>query len=661
MRLLTPAYASPEQILGQEITTAVDVYALGLLTYKLLTGHLPYRADPTNAHSMEKEILSSSPESPSDALSSRDRMDEGARPPEWRRQQARALKGDLDTILLMALRKEPERRYANVAAFADDLRRHLDNRPIEARGDSLTYRLGLLLKRHPVALPASALALLLALGASAGFTWVLAKERDQALAAEARATRTAEFTASLLGNTSAHEAGDRLVPVTELLDTARQRVGEELAEQPRIALPLRMALGEALFSWGQYEQAIEEARVALALADAGGTISEQAMALDLQARITHDLGDHNEALSLSRRSFELLRETENSDARAQTLLNMALMLNESGHRLDALPVFAETEAAMRNLQGEAHPDLAWLFNNWGWGLHALGRYDEAMTRYDTALALLDHPEASPFDRALTLSNQAGLFLDTGQPDAAADQWRESLQLLQATFGEDGHPGVARGHNLLAVALAELGRLDDALAQSSQSAALIQRLMGSEHHWLAQTLSTRAGLWIELGDLGKAEEDIDEAARILAAHSGTDTENYGGILLLRGRLGLERGELSVAEGELRRARDLIQPVAALERTPIDALEWQLARVLALQGRAEGGELARSVIARMADRLAAADWRLRIKRTALSLPPFNPAPSLAQVAAGRTLLSELSERYGAQAPRLVELSDALAGLP
>jgi tetratricopeptide (TPR) repeat protein len=186
-------------------------------------------------------------------------------------------------------------------------------------------------------------------------------------------------------------------------------------------------------------------------------------------------------------------------------------------------------------------------------------------------------------------------------------------------------------------------------------------MGSEHHWLAQTLSTRAGLWIELGDLGKAEEDIDEAARILAAHSGTDTENYGGILLLRGRLGLERGELSVAEGELRRARDLIQPVAALERTPIDALEWQLARVLALQGRAEGGELARSVIARMADRLAAADWRLRIKRTALSLPPFNPAPSLAQVAASRTLLSELSERYGAQAPRLVELSDALAGLP
>ena len=661
VRLLTPAYASPEQILGQEITTAVDVYALGLLTYKLLTGCLPYRAEPTDTHSMEKEILSSSPELPSEALSRSDPDDGSSRPPDWRRQQARALKGDLDNILLMALRKEPERRYTNVAALADDLQRHLDKRPIEARGDSLTYRLGLLIKRHPVALPASALALLLALGATSVFTWMLAQERDQALAAEARATRTAEFTASLLGNTSSFEAGDRMVPVTELLDTARQRVEAELAEQPRVALPLRMALGEALFSWSQYEQAVEEARAALTLAEAGASAHEQAMALDLLARITHDIGDRDEALDLSRRSFELLRETENSDARAQTLLNMALMLNESGHRLDALPVFAETETAMRDLQGEAHPDLAWLFNNWGWGLHALGRYDEAMARYNTALALLDHPDASSFDRALTLSNQAGLFLDTGRPGVAADQWRESLQLLQATFGEDGHAGVARGHNLLAIALTEIGHLDEAVAQSSQSATLIERMMGSDHRWLAQTLSTRAGLWIELDDLIKAEADIDRAARILEGHSGTDDEDYGGILLLRGRLALERGNLSVAEGELRRARQLIKPVAAIERTPIDALEWLLARVLALQGRAEGAELARSVVARMTQRLESSDWRLRLKRAALLLPPFNPAPSPEQIAESRALVAELAEAHGARAPRLQALSKALAGRP
>ncbi|MEE4329319.1 MAG: serine/threonine-protein kinase, partial [Wenzhouxiangella sp.] len=187
LRLLTPAYASPEQIEGREITTAVDVYALGLLTYKLLTDRLPYRAEPTDAHSMEQQILSAPPDAPSHALRSRDSIGDSTRPPEWRRQQYRALKGDLDRILLMALRKEPERRYANVAALAEDLQRHLDKRPISARPDSLSYRLGLLLRRHPVGVPVSALALILALGAGMAFTWMLAEERDQALAAEARA------------------------------------------------------------------------------------------------------------------------------------------------------------------------------------------------------------------------------------------------------------------------------------------------------------------------------------------------------------------------------------------------------------------------------------------------------------------------------------------
>jgi len=660
MRLLTPAYASPEQVEGREITTAVDVYALGLLTYKLLTDRLPFRAEPTDTHSMEKQILGTPPEAPSDALRSRDSVSDFKRPPEWRRQQYRALRGDLDTILLMALRKEPERRYANVAALADDLRRHLSNRPIQARSDSLTYRLRLLLKRHPVAAPVSALAVMAAVGAGSVFTWLLAEERDQALAAEARAVQTADFAASLLSSTSAQTGGEDLVPVTELLDTASQRIAEELAEEPLIALPLHLALGDAYMSWGQYQDGVEQAEAALSLAESEESVRGQGLALDLMARLQHNLGDPEEALRLSRRAFEFIRQTDNSSERTTMLLNMAIAFNEGGYRLDALPVFEEAEAAMRDEAGDTHEDLPWLLNNYGWCLHALGRYEEAMQRYDAALALLADRDL-PFDRALTLSNRAGLLRDLGQPAAAVGEWEQALTILQDMFGEQEDPGVARGHSLLALGLTELGQLDDALDQSNRAVAMNRRLLGPEHPWLAYSLNHRSAVQLERGDLDAAETDINDSAAIVEAQRGPEHRDNAQIHLLRARLALKRGDSEGAEIALVKARDLIRQQSSVERTPIDRVEWLLARVWAVQGQPEGIELARLVIARLSERLDEDDWRLRIKRAALELPPFDQTPDPDVRNRTEALINELSRRIGEGAPRLRQLSDALADAP
>ncbi|MEE4637939.1 MAG: tetratricopeptide repeat protein [Wenzhouxiangella sp.] len=658
VRLLTPAYASPEQVEGREITTAVDVYALGLLAYKLLTDRLPYRAEPTDAHSMERQILGTPAEAPSDALRGRDSVGDSTRPPDWRRHQVRALKGDLDTILLMALRKEPERRYANVAALADDLQRHLDNRPIQARSDNLAYRLGLLLKRHPVAAPVSALALVVALGAGTAFTWMLAAERDQALAAEARAVQTAQFAASLLSSTNAQQGGDRLVPVTELLDTASRRVSEELVEQPLVALPLHLALGEAYMSWGQNQDGVESAEAALALAEAAGSARDQGLALGLLARLQHNLGDPDEALRMSRRAFEFIRQTDNSSERTIMLLNMAIALNEAGHRLDALPMFAEAETAMRDLGDATDPaELAWLLNNYGWCLHALGRYDEALQRYDESIALLDGVD-SPFDRALTLSNRAGLLRDLGQPKAALKGLEGALAVFQDMFGEPGDPSVARAHHLLSVALTEMGRLDEALDHSNRAVAMNRRLLGSEHRWLAYTLNARAGLQLERGALDEAETDIEASARIIEAQRGPEHLDNADIDLLRGRLALERGQLEDAIAALERSRRLAKPVAEFERTSINQIEWLLAIALASENQAEGRVLAREVIDRLSGRLDESDWRLRIKRAAIDLPPFNLEPSPEQASRAGVLIDELSEQIGSDTLRVRKLSQALA---
>ena len=657
VRLLTPAYASPEQIEGREVTTAVDVYALGLLTYKLLTDRLPYRAEPTDSHSMEQQILSAPPDAPSNALRSRESISDSSRPPEWRRQQCRALKGDLDTILLMALRKEPERRYANVAALAEDLQRHLDKRPIQARADSLSYRLGLLFKRHPVGVPVSALALIAALGAGTAFTWILAEERDQALAAEARALQTARFTASLL-DFNVQRGDGNLVPVTELLDNASRRVAEELAEQPRSALPLHMALGEAYSGWGRFEDAMKQAEAALRLAEDEGLVQEQAMALDLLSRNRFNLGEPEEALRLSRLAFDLIRETASPEDRASMAQNLALMLNEAGRRLDAVPIFAEAEAAMRAKEGEMHDDLPWLLNNYGWCLHALGRYDEALPRYDEALALLEGLDWD-FERALTLSNRAGLFFDTGRLDKALSGWEGALTILQEMYGEDGgdSPGVSRGHRLVATALTELGRLDDALDHSNRAVILTERTLGPEHPWMASAHSVRAQLQLALGDLDAAQRDIETAAAVIESSRGTEHLAYATIHLLRGRLALEEGLLEDAASALVKARAIAGPVADIERTPIDQVEWLLARVLAMQGQAEGPELARSVIERMGERLDESDWRLRIKQAAIQLPPFNLSPDSARLDHAHSMVAEVSELIGENAPRVRELRNAI----
>jgi len=150
LRLLTPDYASPEQVRGEPVTTATDIYSLGVVLYELLTGKRPYRVTGRSAEAIARAVCEEEPARPSAA--------------------AAALRGDLDNVVLMALRKEPERRYASVEQFAEDIRRHLDGRPVAARKDTLAYRTGKFIGRHKTSVAVSAAAVLLLAGASVAAT-----------------------------------------------------------------------------------------------------------------------------------------------------------------------------------------------------------------------------------------------------------------------------------------------------------------------------------------------------------------------------------------------------------------------------------------------------------------------------------------------------------
>jgi serine/threonine protein kinase len=218
LRMMTPDYASPEQARGMQVTTASDVYSLGVVLYELLTGMRPHRFKTYSAAEIERAICDTETEKPSEAVG---RTTDS--PPKL----ARQLAGDLDNIILMAMRKEPERRYQSVEQFSEDIRRHLEGRPVIARKDTLRYRAGKFARRHRVGLAAAALLILSLIGGIVATSWQADRaERRFQQARKLSNTFLFDFhdkIQSLPGSTEAREMVARTA--LEYLDSLAQEAG----------------------------------------------------------------------------------------------------------------------------------------------------------------------------------------------------------------------------------------------------------------------------------------------------------------------------------------------------------------------------------------------------------------------------------------------------
>lgn len=361
LRMMTPAYASPEQVRGDAVTTATDVYALGLLLYELLSGRPAQRVTSSDHWEVQRAVCEREPDRPATVLT-----DEVAQARSTTSTHlSRALSGDLDQILEMALRKEPERRYPSVAAFAADLRRYREGRPVVARGSSLGYRAGKFVRRNATGVLAAAVVALLFLGTVAFYTTRLTGERNRARVEAARATEVAGFLADLFRQANPDVAPGPPATARDLLDRAAERIAVDLEGNPDVSAEMLQVIGVAYQSLGEPLPSLPLLEEAVLLRRERGEPEPLWDALDALAVLHWNLGRQEEAEAMHREALALAREALADDPfpRATSLNNLGKVLQDVGTFAEAGPLYDSALVLFREAHGDIHPAVATALSN----------------------------------------------------------------------------------------------------------------------------------------------------------------------------------------------------------------------------------------------------------------------------------------------------------
>ncbi|HVS16915.1 MAG TPA: serine/threonine-protein kinase, partial [Thermoanaerobaculia bacterium] len=502
-RLLTPEFASPEQITGEPVTTASDVYQLGHLLYRLVTGRSPYRERTTTPALLHEAILTDTPAAPSAAV-----LDDSAGGIGDARRCARALRGDLDAIVMKALRKEPERRYPTVRALIDDLEAYLDERPVTARPDSLGYRFRRFAARHRAPVTVAAVALLTLTMATVAFVLRVASERDRALQEASRANAIAGFLTDVFRVADPNVARGNSVTARELLDRAAEEIETTLRGQPEVRAALLETMGLAYRELGLYQPAEELLAEALdqRLATTGAGHPDTLHAMESLGTVYWRQGRFDEAAETHQRAFEGAKSTLGPE-HPQTLTHanqLGLAWWRQGRYQEAADLFRTTLEAMERVHGAEHADTASVRNNLAGVYWTQGRYEGAAELYRVALAV--NRRLLGEDSHLTLNSLYNLALSLkaqGLLQEAAPLFVDAVERRRRVFGEE-HSSTLGSVSGLASLYAETGRLEEAERLHRELLETRLRVLGADH---IQTLGSMHNLasanWL-LADHEEAE-------------------------------------------------------------------------------------------------------------------------------------------------------------
>ncbi len=530
-RLMTPRYASPEQIRGEPTTTATDVYSLGVVLYELLTGRSPFRTDQPAA-ALERDICDTPPVRPSTAVRSAAPADDAGTPTRLTaadsQKLSRRLNGDLDVIVLKALRKEPARRYGSVEHLSEDIRRHVAGLPVLARPDTFVYRAGKYVRRNATLVAAGAIVagLLVVFGVLMARQFDrTAAERDRANREADTARRTVEFLEGLFRVPDPDEARGRTITAREILERGSKRLETSFSDRPEVKARLLRTIGGVQINLGLYEDARPNIEGALAL-HRGAAVDdslEYATSLESFANLRRVAGDATGALAAAEEALGIRERAPGHDPiRLSVTLSRVAILRTRLRDLDGARRLLERALALRDsVQGPGHPDSGPTVHNLANVHMNLGEFERAEALYRRSLAMqataggVDSPEL-----ANTLSSLASVVSEQGRHAEAESLQLRALDIRVHTLGPD-HDAVGGELSDLALVRKNAGNFAGALEPAERAVAVLRSALGPDNPVLGSALVTYGQVLDGLGRRQEARAAGREALRILEARLGPD--------------------------------------------------------------------------------------------------------------------------------------------
>jgi serine/threonine-protein kinase len=561
-RVFTPDYAAPEQILGHPVTTATDVYSLGVVLYELLTGAKPYsfnrKATPDQVtESMDVSAPSASRFAAIDT------------------QRRKQLRGDLDRIVLTMLAREPERRYGTVEALSNDIRRFLDGRPIAARGDSASYRLRKFVRRNRIAIAASLIVALSLLAATVISMWQAHRANLQA----ERAETVKAFLVSVFSTVNPDENHGDSITARMLLDNGATRVDREMVSQPALHAELTDMFGNLYYDIGEEKRSEELLKQAVQMSE---NIEEDPT---LYAKALIDLGQ----MERIRADFPaaLDHETKARDRAAAagdkaTVTNarreIAETLYEKGDYAQAETLFRAVLNEDIALHGQTSDEVAHDSHQLALLLDNLTRWDESEVYYKRALGLARALHGEMDTGVATSLNDYALMLSNKSDFAGAEpMMRDALALHIKLEGPD-HPHTLESQNNLSTILNGEGKYDEAMAILQHVVDVRRRISGERHANTAVALNNLAIPEFAHGQYEAAEKNLREAIDIWTQTKGADHPDTASAM--RSLAAVFRADDKFAEAEAIGVRAL-----AADRAHFDEKSDAVATALIQVGRTQ----------------------------------------------------------------------------